>query len=72
MACIYGDELLPYYSVCTEIIWFNSFLNGFQVLMFCVPNAPPNIMMTIFRHCPFPSFPQKMKDPDVLRARTIW
>ena len=30
-----------------------------------VPNAlPPHIMMTIFRHCPFPSFlPQKMKDP---------
>ena len=53
--------------IFSEIIWFNSFLNDFQVHVDVVrvPNAlPPHIMMTIFRHCPFPSFlPQKMKDP---------
>ena len=67
MACSIFIMVMNGSHIFSEIIWFNSFLNDFQVHVDVVrvPNAlPPHIMMTIFRHCPFPSFlPQKMKDP---------
>ena len=44
--------------------WLSGACRCSLLFVFQMHYIPPHIMMTIFRHCPFPSFlPQKMKDP---------
>ena len=44
--------------------WLSGACRCSLLFVFQMHYLPPHIMMTIFRHCPFPSFlPQKMKDP---------